>query len=340
MTPQKATDVTDNRASILKVAAIQARSTPGDVEANIHHATPLVEQAAAQGARVVVLPELFSCGYQPNKHVWTAAEPRDGPTARWLMSLGRRLDIYVGAGGVESDGADIFNVFLLANPRGEIAGRAYKANAEANVFKRGRREHVIETPIGRIGIGICADNQFASHLRLMHERKVNVILMPHAWPTPFRAAGAVSEADVAGQQRRLVELPLLSARSLGIPVVFVNQIGPLLSVGGILGRLMAPDTWRLQGHSRIVDSDGSLLAALDDQEGVLVATVSLDPACKRYEEPQSYGGWLQPGPTLVRIVIIPLDTIIGRLSYAISRERKQMARARADKSLAPRRPAS
>jgi hypothetical protein len=54
MTPQTATDVTDNRASSLKVAAIQARSTPGDVEANIHRATPLVEQAAAQGARVVV----------------------------------------------------------------------------------------------------------------------------------------------------------------------------------------------------------------------------------------------------------------------------------------------
>jgi len=338
MTPQKGKDVTDNTSLDLKVAAIQTRSTPGDVEANIRQATLLVERAAAQGARVVVLPELFSCGYQPSKHVWAAAEPREGPTARWLMSLGRRLDIYVGAGSVESDGADIFNVFVLANPRGEIAGRAYKANAEANVFERGRREHVIETPIGRIGIGICADNQFASHLQLMHEREVDIILMPHAWPTPFRAAGVVSEADVAGQQRRLIELPLLYARSLGVPVVFVNQIGPLLRVGGILGRLMAPDTWRLRGQSRIVNSDGSLLAALDDQEGVLVATVCLDPASKRYEEPQTYGGWLQPGPTLVRKVIIPLDTIIGRLSYEISRERKQRARASADKSLAPRRP--
>jgi len=79
-----------------------------------------------------------------------------------------RLGIYVGAGNAESDGTDIFNVFIL-DPRGEIAGRAYKSNAEANVFKRGRREHVVETPIGRIGIGICADNQFASHLRLMYE---------------------------------------------------------------------------------------------------------------------------------------------------------------------------
>ena len=111
------------------------------------------------------------------------------------------------------------------------------------------------------------------------------MLMPHAWPTPFRATGAVSEADVVDQQRRLVELPLLYARSLGVAVVFVNQVGPLLPIGGILGRLMNPDSWRLQGQSRIVDSDGSLLAALDNREGVLVATVRVDPARKRYHEP-------------------------------------------------------
>ena len=321
--------MTQETASILRVAAIQTPSTPGDVEANFTHGTTLVEKAAGQGAQLVVLPELFSCGYEPNKNIWRSAEPREGPTARWLMALARRLEIYIGTGTVESDGSDMFNVFLLADPRGQIAGRAYKANAEANVFKRGRREHIVDTPIGRIGIGICADNQFASHLRLMHERQVDLILMPHAWPTPFRAAGAVSEADVVGQQHRLVELPLLYARSLGVPVVFVNQIGPLLAIGGIIGRLMSPDSWRLQGQSRIIDSDGSLLAALDDQEDILVATVRLDPARKRYHEPRSYGGWLQPGATVVRKLIIPLDTGIGRLSYETSRERRRLARTSA-----------
>ena len=318
----------DETGSILKVAAIQTRSMPGEVEANLLRAAALVEQAAAQGARLVVLPELFSCGYQANKEVWKAAEPSEGTTARWLRAIGLRLGIYVGAGSAESDGTDIFNVFILADPRGEIAGRAYKANAEANVFKRGRREHVVETPIGRIGIGICADNQFASHLRLMYEVRVDLILMPHAWPTPSRAGGAVSEADVADQRSRMVELPALYARSLGVPVIFVNQIGPLLPIGGILGHLMDPDIWRLRGQSRIIDSDGSLLASLDDEEGVLVATVLLNPARKCYQEPGSYHGWLQRGSMLVRKVIIPFDTIIGQLSYGMSRERKRMARRR------------
>jgi N-carbamoylputrescine amidase len=151
--------VTPETASIVTVAAIQARSAPGDIKANLAHGTARVEEAAAPGARVIVLPELFTCGYQPNKNVWKSAEAREGRTARWLMDLGRRLGIYIGAGSVEADGTDIFNVFILADPNGEIVGLAYKANAEANVFKRGRRKHVIDTPLGHIGIGICADNQ-------------------------------------------------------------------------------------------------------------------------------------------------------------------------------------
>jgi hypothetical protein len=63
---------------------------------------------------------------------------------------------------------------------------------------------------------------------------------------PARAAGLVSEADVAAQQRRMTGLPVLYARALGVPVVFVNQIGPLLPIGGLLGRLMDPGIWRLR----------------------------------------------------------------------------------------------
>jgi len=43
---------------------------------------------------------------------------------------------------------------------------------------------------------------------------------------PARAAGLVSQADMAAQQRRMTELPVLYARALGLPVIFVNQVGP------------------------------------------------------------------------------------------------------------------
>jgi len=243
-----------------------------------------------------------------------------------------RLGIYLGAGAAESDGTDFFNVFTLASPDGQIAGRAYKANAEASIFRRGRSAHLIDTRAGRIGIGICADNQLAATLRIMHEQRADLILMPHAWPTPARAAGLVSQADVAAQQRRMTELPVLYAHALGVPVVFVNQVGPLLPIGGILGHLMDPRIWRLRGQSRIVDSDGSVLGQLAEDEGVLTADVVMDPARKHYDAQPSFGGWLQPGPWAGRHLIIPLDIAAGRLSYAISRERRQKARAAAERT--------
>jgi predicted amidohydrolase len=78
------------------LAAVQARSRPGEVQANLEHAGALVEQAAAQGARLVALPELFSCGYVPNRAIWDLAEPANGRTARWLACTARRLGIYLG----------------------------------------------------------------------------------------------------------------------------------------------------------------------------------------------------------------------------------------------------
>ncbi len=327
MDPAKGRPIVDSVSAGITVAAVQARSLPGQVAANLEHARPLVERAAGRGARLVVLPELFSCGYVPNRAVWDAAEPRDGRTSRWLAETAGRLGIYLGAGGLESDGSDFYNTFTLAEPGGTIVGRAYKTNAEAAIFRRGVAEHLIPTPAARIGIGICADNQFSAQLRLMRERRAELILMPHAWPTPARVSGLVSEADVAAHQARMIELPVLYARALGVPVVFVNQVGPLLPIGGIRGRLKDPANGRLRGQARIGASDGAVRGQLGEEEGVLVADVGLDPARRHYDAQPDFGGWLQPGAWPARHLFIPMDIATGKLSYAVSRQRRRKARA-------------
>jgi len=70
--------MTGRGKTTIRLAAVQARSAAGQIEANLKHAERLVEQAAGQGATMVVLPELLSCGYVPNRGVWDAAEAQDG----------------------------------------------------------------------------------------------------------------------------------------------------------------------------------------------------------------------------------------------------------------------
>ena len=311
----------------LRVGAIQVESQPGRIGANHAHALPFIETAVDRGAQLVILPELFACGYIPNRSIWEYGETLDGPTVAWLRQTSRRWGIYLGAGFVEVEGVDFFNSFALTGPDGNLAGCARKTGAEAYCFRYRAGHHIIETEIGRLGVGICADNHAASFPKLLEHSGIDMVLMPHASPMPYRTARHISEADIERARDNTISLPTLYAKLLGIPALFVNAVGPLQPMTGLLGRFMTPDLFRLRGLSRIADSDGALLAALDEKEGVLVAEVTLDPARKQKGEAPDYGGWLHPGAKLTRKVIIPLDIALGRATYALSLQRRRRTRS-------------
>ena len=151
----------------IRLAAVQTESKHGLIQANREHAIPFIEKAAQAGAQLVVLPELFSTGYIPNETIWNVAEPKGGPTLTWLKQTSKRFGIYLGAGLLESDGQDFFNIFVLCDPDGKEAGRVSKIEAESYVFKRTSGSHVIETALGKIGVGMCADNQMLSFMKQM-----------------------------------------------------------------------------------------------------------------------------------------------------------------------------
>jgi N-carbamoylputrescine amidase len=313
----------------LRVASIQLQARLGEIEANLRHAEPFVTRAAAEGAALVVLPELFNTGYLPNRDLWRHVESSTGRTVQWLTTMAHRFELFLGGGFAVWDGDDVINGFALAGPDGTIVGSARKSNAEAYLFRRGHGAHVIQTAIGRIGVGICADCQSPRVLRTLHDRSVDLVLMPHAAPTPAVVRGAVSEADIWAQRERLAELPVAYARSLGVPAIFVNQTGPMAPMSGILGRLMDPAIFRLQGGSRIVDSDASVVGALGDVEDVLVADVTLDQSRRTWLAPRSYGGWLMPGSSVVRKLVVPADVGLGRLSYRLGRRSRRSCRTAA-----------
>lgn len=314
----------------LRVAAVQMRSEKGGREANLKRATPLVEQAAREGAKLVVLPEMAASGYTIEKGIWIAAEPVDGPTVGWLKETARRLGIYLGIGVEEAEGSDFYNTYVLAGPDGGIAGKVRKVHTEYNVFKAGSSSRVIDTEIGRIGIGICADNHYVDLPLEMQAQSIDLLLMPHAWPVPFKAAGLVKEEDVREQLENVKGYSQLFARMLGVPAVFANAVGPIGPERweGIIGRLMDPEVYRNAGYTAISDSDASLLARLGPEEdGVIVADVTLDAARKVRAAPVSYGGWLHPGDPVFRKVVMPVEIGVAKLRYLVRPGRKARARA-------------
>jgi N-carbamoylputrescine amidase len=319
-------DVRQGTMRTLHVAAVQIESRHGQIEDNWARSVPLIEEAARNGAELVVLPELFACGYVPNQTVWDYAEPKNGPTVTWLSETAGRLGIYLGAGLVEVEGRDFFNDFVIAAPDGRIAGRARKDNGEAYCFRRGRGHHIIETRIGRIGVGICGDNHYTAFVHLMQTRAIDLMLMPHAWPTLYKASKLAKEEDLLQMEEDVIRLAPLYAGLLGVPVVFVNAVGVMGQMSGLFGKIMDPTLFRLQGLSRIVDSDGTLKGALGKKEGVLVTEVTLDPSQRRYEQPKDYDGNLNPGSALLRKVILPVDIALGTMAYRLNPQRYVKAR--------------
>jgi N-carbamoylputrescine amidase len=327
---------TDNTIRQVYVAAVQAKARLGFIPENLGHFTPLVEQAARQGAQLVILPELAASGYSMAKLIWDSGETRNGPTLHWLCDISKRLGTYVGIGFLETDGADFYNAYAIGAPDGHLAGIIRKTMAETAVFKSAQGTHTIDTEIGRLGVGICADNHFVTLVRQMQAQSVDIMLMPHAVPTPFKVGGLVSEEDIPRNNLKLRATAPLYSQLLGVPAMFVNSVGPLGGEKwpGLFGRIYKPDQFRLGGLSVIVDSDGTIKGEADgSSECVVMAQITLDPSRKINIVPTAYGryggGWIDPGisSNMARDAICSIDSIFGRVSYTLSRLRGRKAQA-------------
>jgi N-carbamoylputrescine amidase len=314
-----------NETRTLRVGAVQAQSANGDVEGNLRRATPLVEEAVARGARLVVLPEFMPTGYIFTREIWDAAEPREGPTLRWLKETSRRLGIWLGTSYLEAEGEDFYNSFVVTGPEGEESGRVRKqtpAFAEA-FFTRGEPgAHVIHTGLGRLGVGICYENQLSYLPKLMCSQGVDLLLMPHSAPSPMPNPLFPRRA-VEEYNRCLRELAPFYARALGVPAVMVNKCGPWVSP--IPGLPFLTQRSSFPGYTCIVDSDGSVKAQLEGEEGIIVEEVLIDPSRRKKMVPPPRGRWAFPVPWAMNQ--FRLIEAVGRASYRLSRERRRRARS-------------
>ena len=319
-----------NASTFLRVAAVQMESKNGLVEANLQHATPLVNRAADMGARLVLLPEFMPPGYVFTTAIWKGAEPKEGPTARWLKETSNRLGIWLGTSFLEADGEDFFNTFVLATPDGREAGRVRKQTPASceTYFTRGYAgPHVMETELGRIGVGICYENQLAYVPRIMCQQSVDLLLMPHSIPLLMRSF-FFNGKQVERYMDAVKDLAVRYARMLGVPVVMANKCGPWVSP--MPGNPFPVQRSSFPGLSTVADSDGTLKTQLGDEEGVIVEDVRLDPSRKIHKVPPSYGRWAWKDPYgfswLLRIAT-PVTEACGRLWYSLSMERRRKARA-------------
>jgi N-carbamoylputrescine amidase len=255
--------------STLRIAVVQMKSLDHDIDGNLKQATTYADKAAAAGAQFVLFPEFMATGSYVSFDTWDSAEPSQGKTAQWLKSTSRRLHVWLGAGFFEASGADFYDTFVLTGPSGDEVGRVRKqipAGSEAYFFRGEVGPHVISTAIGKVGVGICAENYYCFAASQFLKDSADFIVMPHSSPDMSAGGGLPTPPGT--------HIASWYVKKLGVPVAMVNKVGrsykpPPNEINGVL-----------PGRSAVVDSDGTVLQSMDDKEGIGIADITLDPSRK------------------------------------------------------------
>lgn len=250
----------------LTLAAIRMDAAPAPTESRLERAASLIARAAAQGAQIAVLPEVFNTGYEYTDKNYSLAEPLDGQTVSWMKSTARQHNLYLTGSLLlrESDG--IYNAMLLIAPDGKT-WRYDKSNPwvwERAYFRP--RKHPIqpaETEVGKIGMLICWDT---GHPKLWaaYAGKVDLMLVSSCPPLMQemqigfpdgtrlrpRELGPLMAATYHNSEKVFTEFFLGQSAWLGVPVVNTTGGGafhsalplPKLSLRVLL--MARPDLWK------------------------------------------------------------------------------------------------
>lgn len=290
------------------VAAVQMVSEPWAVERNLTRARTLVEEAAAQGAELIVLPEVFNVGYEYTDKNFSFSEPLDGPTGTWLAETARHLNVHLLGSFPAYVEGDCYIVAVLVAPDGRrwVYRKNHVAMWENLYFRRGTDACIADTELGRIGIVICWDTVFADLARTYRQGRVDLLCLCSS--PPNFALGQICHGERTVLDLRTLpwwrkvaaktydwffEGTRLHARNCGVPAVHALRCGPfhsplpypslfLLGFSPVeMGRVILAAgldytlACPMKGHSLIVERDGTVLCSLEEEESVLVAPVTV-----------------------------------------------------------------
>jgi len=256
----------------MRVAAIQM-SMAVDTATNIAVAERLVRDAAAQGAHIVLIPELFEGHYfckDQRAEELQRARPLDGhPTLAHFAKVARELQVVLPLSLFERANNAYFNTVVVVDADGAVLGKYRKSHipdgpgySEKFYFSPGDTGfRVWQTKHGAVGVGICWDQWFPEAARSMALLGADVIL----YPTAIGSEPQNPTWDSSAHWQRVMQGH--AAANL-VPVVAANRTGR--EVGN-------PTTVTFYGSSFITDATGEKVAeAGRDDERVLVAEIDVE----------------------------------------------------------------
>jgi predicted amidohydrolase len=245
--------------SRLRVACVQMNPVIGETQRNVARTLDFIAEAAAQGAQLIVLPELCNTGYvfETREEAFALAETIPaGPTAqRWIEAAAKHRVILV-AGIAERQGDVLYNSAAIVGPKGYIG--TYRKNhlwgAENLFFEPGNLGMpVFHVGTGRIACAICYDIWFPETFRLAALQGADLLCVPTNWvPMPSQPESMMVMANI---------LAIGGAHSNSMFVACADRVGHERGQPFLGSSLIASHTgWPLAGPA---SAEGEEIIAAD-----------------------------------------------------------------------------
>jgi predicted amidohydrolase len=252
-----------------RVTCCQIPLAIGDTTGNQATARTAIEEAARDGAQIVVLPELASSGYvfADRAELESLAETRDGPAITDWANLAEAFDLTIVAGFPEAAGDKVYNSAAVVDETGlrGVYRKAHLWDTENAVFDRADDlPLLVDTAHGRLGVMVCYDIEFPEWVRAVALQGADLLCAPVNWPLLPRPDGERPTEQVRA---------LAGAGMNRMPIAVCDRTG-----------VERGQDW--VGGSVITDADGYPMAIADYRTaGRITADIDLaESRIKRFNE--------------------------------------------------------
>ncbi len=263
----------------VKVAAVQM-DCHGTVEQNIQKADKFVREAAANGANIILLSELFErqyfCQERRYEYYDYAQGLEDNEAVKHFMLVAKELGVVLPISFYEKDVNVLYNSVAIIDADGSVLGIYRKTHIpddhyyqEKFYFTPGDTGFKVwDTKYGKIGVGICWDQWFPETARAMAVMGAELLFFPTAI-----GSEPILDVDSSAHWRRAMQG---HAASNLMPVIAANRIGTE-TVSPCKENNMQSSSLCFYGSSFITDNTGEIIAdGSRDKEEILYATFDLD----------------------------------------------------------------